>query len=163
MNIIALTKPSKKYIHYGCKHFNKDRFVKIKNCNMPWNKPERNSGLWASPINTDNGWFDWCTCNNFHMDRLNESFIFELKKGSKVIEVHNDTDLDNIISKGLCEYTYEYPWHTDDNVYFDFEQLVKDGYDAIEVYVNSNRIYMSLYGWDCDSILVLNPDCIVEI
>ena len=163
MNTINFTKPLKKYIHYGSDHFDKDRFIEIKNCSMPWNKPEYYSGLWASPIETDNGWINWCTDNHFNVERLNEHFKFTLKKDSNIIKIHNNKDLDDRILEGLVLHNYRHPTFMYDDLYFDFEQLVKDGYDAIEVYVNTNRIYMGLYGWDCDSILILNPDCIIEI
>ena len=44
----------------------------------------------------------------------------------------------------------------------DFEQL-KENYDAIEVDISAdNTLYWELYGWDVDSILVLNPN-VVEV
>ena len=42
----------------------------------------------------------------------------------------------------------------------DFEKLSKD-YDAIEV-IDIGKFYWALYGWDCNSILIMNPD-IVEV
>lgn len=163
MNIISVN-DSKKYIHYGSEHFDKNLFIEIKNCPIPWNKPMPDSGLWGTPIGgTTYNWHELCLDNHFRIECLNKCFRFKLKDGSNVIKIHNDKDLDDMLEIGLCYYSGRHPGLIDDDVYFDFEQLVKDGYDAIEVYVNSNRIYMSLYGWDCDSILVLNPDCIIEL
>lgn len=162
MSVINPTKSSKKYIHYGSDHFDKDHFMKIKNCSIPWNKPEYDSGLWASPIDTDYGWIDYCIDNQINIKRLDKYFKFTLKKDSKIIKIRNNKDLDDKISESLILHT-RHPTLIGDYLYFDFEKLTKDGYDAIEVYVNTNRIYMSLYGWDCDSLLVLNPDCIIEI
>lgn len=43
----------------------------------------------------------------------------------------------------------------------DFEKLSKE-YDAIEVFISEDRdLYFSLYGWDCDSIVVMNPTKII--
>ena len=44
----------------------------------------------------------------------------------------------------------------------DFESLSKS-YDAIELHLSDSEdnLYMMLYGWDCDSILIMNPDVIV--
>ena len=49
------------------------------------------------------------------------------------------------------------------NIFLDFEKLSKE-YDAIEVNISECRdLYYSLYGWDCDSIVIMNPDIIEEI
>ena len=46
----------------------------------------------------------------------------------------------------------------------DFEELLKNYYDAIEVDISKCwALYNELYGWDCDSILIMNPDIIREI
>ena len=37
-----------RYIHYGCTSFDKLKFQEIK------------GGLWASPIDAEYGWKDWC-------------------------------------------------------------------------------------------------------
>ena len=45
----------------------------------------------------------------------------------------------------------------------DFEKLARD-YDAIEVLIsNDYRLNTSLMGWDCDSIIVFNPNIIEEV
>ena len=43
-------------------------------------------------------------------------------------------------------------------VEYDFERVAKD-YDFIDFKVK--ELYYQLYGWDLDSILVLNPDVII--
>ena len=46
----------------------------------------------------------------------------------------------------------------------DFEQLIANGIDAIEFNISNDwDLYMALYGWDCDSTLILNPDVITII
>jgi hypothetical protein len=45
----------------------------------------------------------------------------------------------------------------------DFEKLARD-YDAVEILAGSNvDLYYAFYGWDCDSILIMNPYVIKEI
>ena len=53
-------------------------------------------------------------------------------------------------------------------VYLDFEKLSQE-YDAIEITLSEEKshkgefwggLYDKLYGWDCDSICIMNPDCI---
>jgi hypothetical protein len=54
----------------------------------------------------------------------------------------------------------------------DFEKLLERGIDAIELHLSEEDVsnltvveglYWSLYGWDCDSILIMNPDVIVGV
>lgn len=52
----------------------------------------------------------------------------------------------------------------------DFEGIMKSGFDAVEVIDGSILYSMAdmdlwnlMYGWDCESILVLNKDIIVEV
>ena len=43
----------------------------------------------------------------------------------------------------------------------DFEQLIANRIAAIEFNLSNDwDLYMALYGWDCDSTLILNPDVI---
>ena len=46
----------------------------------------------------------------------------------------------------------------------DFELMIKNGIDVIEFNLsNDEDLYFALYGWDCDCILVLNPEVIIQI
>lgn len=61
----------KQYIHYGSDHFSMEKFKEIQNKlnDHSWqNKP--NYGLWASPVDAEYGWADWCKGEEFHTDRL---------------------------------------------------------------------------------------------
>ena len=139
------------YIHYSGEPFNISKFKPV--VNRPfWVKPD--GGLWASPINSDNNWYTWCRNNMYKPEKLIYSIEFDLSPDAKVLKIHNNDDLTkflDIYNKSIKKY-YTYP---------DFEQMVKDGYDAIEVLINTDVIYFKLYGWDCDTLLVFNPDVIV--
>lgn len=42
-------------------------------------------------------------------------------------------------------------------IYLDFEELRKQGVDAIELHLSEYcELYYILYTWDCDSILIMN-------
>ena len=50
----------------------------------------------------------------------------------------------------------------------DFEKIMAMGYDVIDYRLSDDisgigKLYWCLYGWDCDSILVLNPNVIIPI
>lgn len=161
----------KKYIHYGSSEFRKDWFEPIAN-RLYSNKPE--GGLWASPIGDDVfGWVDWCTSEQFNISNLDEHFIFSLKDDSKILSLKTKRDLyelskdvlrPNYWRKGVhdCK-TYSEFLESCENfgveVFLDFEKLLLLGYDAIEYSVA--ELYFELYGWDCDCVLILNPDCII--
>lgn len=151
------------YIHYGSDYFIKDKFKHIKNRSFPWVKPEPFSGLWASPVKSNNGWKTWCEDNDFTNEcNLEKSFIFSLKDSSKILYIRNDFELYSLKYTDYLDIRSSVYFLNDDLYCLDFEKLQAIGYDAVEVHVNTNDIYLGFYGWDCDSILVLNPDCIVE-
>lgn len=138
------------YIHYGSKKFNKNLFQEIKN--IPFVKPE--GGLWASRINAERGWKQWTEDNNYMTDRYRKDncFKFKLKESAKILTLKTKTDLKKL-PKNII------PTFPIDN-WLDFEELKKK-YDAIEVFID--ELYWDLYGWDCDSILILNKEVVEEI
>jgi hypothetical protein len=143
------------YIHYGHKSFNRDKFQSIEN--RPYfNKPM--GGLWASPVEGANNWKDWCEKEQFRDCSESESFKFKLKDNANVLHLRSCDDLENIeqlkdaITQLMCNKAYP-----------NFEHLLQDGIDAIEYHLSNDwDLYWAMYGWDCDSILVMNPD-VIEI
>lgn len=154
-------KKKRLYIHYGANHFEPSRFQTIKNYPYPYNKPEYRSGMWASPVKTKYGWIDWCLQEEFGLDKLGTSFRFTLKDGARVAHIRKPEDLYRILP--ICT-------KNDILFYFciDFEVLAKK-YDAMELHLTEDPsgvrgdLYYLLYGWDCDSILILNPDVVEEV
>lgn len=141
---------SRVYIHYGNKEFDKDAFHPIMN-EQRWMKPK--GGFWASPICAGFGWKDWCESEDFRECSDDCCFTFTLPEAN-ILYISNKDDLNNL------------PLTTDDDWWtcLDFELLMERGYDAVEVSISSDRrLYDLLYGWDCDSILVMNPDVIKPV
>ena len=147
------------YIHYGSDCFRPSEFLHVTNEGF-WNKPC--GGFWASPVGAKCGWSDWCESEGFTLDSFNSSFSFTLVPAARVIHLYTSKDLDRMPcredSSGLNRFLP------------DFEKMVKDGWDAIELHLSSNEenwykngLYWRLYGWDCDSILIMNPDIIVPL
>ena len=52
-------------------------------------------------------------------------------------------------------------------LYPDFEKMVKMGYDAIYLtdkgQMETRFTMPDLYGWDCECVLVMNPDCVTQV
>lgn len=144
---------SKKYIHYGHKHFDPYLFSPITNRGQ-WVKPT--GGLWASPVDASFGWKDWNYGNKCKECNDENSFTFTLSEGARVLVIDNNDVLWKL-PQIVPEYMHDL-W-----CMLDFEKLTED-YDAIELDLSADsRLYWSLYGWDCDCILVMNPDVVVEV
>ena len=150
------------YIHYGAKSYDPDKVKPIEN--IPYfSKP--NGGFWASPIDAQWGWIDWCRAEDFRYYEDNEFFKFTLKDNAKVLHIYSIKDLED-----LPKINQEEQFSLN-SVYLDFEKL-KETYDAIELHLSEerdiledfwNRLYYKLYGWDCDSILIMNPHVVIVV
>ena len=133
-------------ITYGCgTEFDPVKFKPIKN--RDFIKPD--GGLWASPINSPYGWKEWCM--EQEQGNLSSSFTFAFDGKVLVIDSLEDA--------------MRMPWLTlfDCIQYPNFEQIAQH-YDAIWLttkgQVETRFSEPNMYGWDCETVLILNPDCI---
>ena len=138
------------YIHYGHDEFLTPNPIVNRNY---FTKPI--GGLWASRKDGTRTWADWCRCEEFRLDALYTSFQFVLNDKARVLNLYNEDQLDSL--PRLNDYRKEDEFA---ECYLDFEELKKQ-YDAVEV-TNIADLYWRLYGWDCNSILIMNPR-IVEV
>lgn len=147
------------YIHYGSNKFDKNKFKEIKNENdILLTKPT--GGLWASRVNSKFGWKYWCEREDFRKENLRKYFKFKLKKNSKILVIDNPEKLENLPKRNENNYLTEFNLKCK---ILDFEKL-KENYDAIEVLLSNNyKLNSYLMFWDCDSLLVMNPNIIEEI
>lgn len=137
------------YIHYGDDAFhtpdpivNRDHFTKPK------------GGLWASrKYDEEMTWKRWCEQENFWLDRLDRSFEFTLKDTARILVIDDEDQLDNLPKLDIYRKESDLS-----ECHLDFETLKKQ-YDAIEL-TNIQDLYWRLYGWDCNSILIMNPDIV---
>lgn len=131
------------YVHYGSEKFDADCFKIAKTKHLkdgPWIKPT--GGLWASRADS---YCEWKNC-----------FAFKLKPKTKIFNIKSKEDIETLEKIGVYE-NYGYP---DRCLYgINIDPLVKSGYDGIEVFMN-NELYWDLYGWDYDSIILFNSNCI---
>ena len=141
-----------KYIHYGFPRFEPRLFQPIRNVK---GRTKPSGGLWAARADRY-GWLEFCLDMDFPPERTATSFVFSIRRGAKVIHLSVPEDLE-----GLPRFDTRqplrlrgYPWPP-----LDFEELRRRGVDAIEVEIKDLRQHLPT--WDCDSLLVLNPDVIV--
>lgn len=147
------------YVHIGSNNYDTSLFRDIKNIE---NFVKPMGGLWGSPINSSYGWENWVKDNNFNntlgFDKYgNDRFYFKLCDSARLLYINNVHILKSLpqVEDNIFEIAKPF-------TILDFEQL-KENYDAIEVDISAdNTLYWELYGWDVDSILVLNPN-VVEV
>jgi len=148
-------------IHWGDLFFKDDKFEEIKNkvCSV---KPI--GGLWTSPIDSLYGWKDWVKENDFHTEKYNCGFVFNLNDEAKVFEINSpkeimelpllEIDVGSIEEKSIALIWGEF---------IDFEKT-SEIYDAIHLTEEGQERTRfgkpSLYGWDCETVLVLNKEAI---
>ena len=140
-----------KYIHYGHSEFDMTKFNKIKNI------PEfakADGGLWASRVDAEYSWKDWCESSGFDAD-FSTHFEFRLNEDARILVIDKSEKLKELPK---AKSIFEHPTF----ILLDFEELSKQ-YDAIEVLITKDgQLYWDLYGWDCDSIFIMNPDVIIQ-
>ena len=138
----------RKYIHYGHRKFDREKFVPIKNQSSV--KPI--GGLWCCRCGQKQTWKNWNEHSNFAKCEEKNSFTFSIAKDTKVLVINSSEEL---ASCGFIK-TLEHGIIT-----LDFERILSKGIGALEVNISRDQnLYWDLYGWDCDSVLILDPDCI---
>lgn len=94
------------------------------------------------------GWKDWYETEEFRECKEENSFRFTLPEAN-ILTINSVEDLRKIPTFGCASVSRV----------IDFERCIKLGYDTIELNISAaHELYWELYGWDCDSILVMNPD-----
>jgi hypothetical protein len=136
-----------KLITYGLgNEFDIKKFKPI--TNTTFIKPR--GGLWASQVEASYGWHQWCRENEY--GNLETSFEFEFE--GNILKIDSYDDARNMT------------WLPNNAVYScinspDFEAIAKQGFDAIwltEKGETETRFSKpSLYGWDCECVLIINP------
>ena len=151
------------YIHYGSSKYDPVKFKPIKN-QLLWVKSE--GGLWASPKDAFFGWKEWCEGARFDGCNTDISFEFTLASNAMILQINCTDDLIDLPKADLPK---EIPSRTFSWLaLLDFEKILSSGVDAIQVNMSNdpargwdNGLYNALYGWDCDSILVMNKDVVI--
>lgn len=180
------------FIHHGGDHFDKEIFATVVNDTtssgeLGFDKPF--GGFWST-IDIPgyyNEWEVYCRqeledCdeesttsmvdNALQTGYLKRNFKFKVKPGSKIYIVKCPEDVwrlpgrfrldqDDItpeeqgfMNKVAANFYKQY--------YIDFEKMISDGYDGILVYYSLELRHV-LYSWDVTSLLVFNPDIIIEL
>lgn len=136
-------------VHYGAAKYLPEKFKPISD--RQWIKPE--GGLWTSPADSEYGWRHWCEAEDFGIEKLKQSV--RLHFVGKVMTIDSVADMEQL---PWCEPTPG--WH-----FPLWQPLAVCGVDAVHLTVRGQKVTRfthpkSLYGWDCETVLVMNPACV---
>lgn len=146
------------YLTIGVESIRKSNWVNIQNRGY-MNKPF--GGLWACPIRLDGefitAWQEWCSNEMPHW--LKDFGVkFSLKDNARIYTIDSYDDLAALYDKYKQESTVYYP-----KPLLDFEAISLD-FDAIYLTEYGEMVTrfseVDLYGWDVETLLVLNFDAI---
>lgn len=142
------------FITYGSNKFDKNKFDSIKNIDSV--KPH--GGLWSSPVNSEWGWKDWSESVGYRVKSLSLWFKFKLNSNSNIFIIDELSDLIDLMKKykriDQCLYLGDF---------LNFEELSKNADEILLTDNGERKTRFSnprLYLWDCESLLVFNPDVI---
>ena len=161
--ITQICRDQNRYVHYGAKYFVRDKFESIENEDFR-NKPD--GGFWASSCKAKNSWSAWCVENDFKRANLEECFYFSLSETANVLRIESLEDCKELTLQpvGYMHKEYMNPNYK----VIDYKACIARGFDAIEYKYDIacksedfEEIDSIMWGWDCDSILILNPDIVV--
>ena len=80
----------KEFIHYGSNTYNPEKlFQAVQTRYERYDKPQ---GLWASPVDSNFSWYDFCTSENFKKDSLKESFKFTIHPNARILYINKLED-----------------------------------------------------------------------
>lgn len=145
-----------KLIHYSIEPL-KEIFDK-EQARCPTTKPE---GLWLS-VEDGYGWKEWCTNENFALNRFEYETEITLEKNANILKLKNTRDID--------EFTDEYWSNRDMEFETELRMAIKWNevaaiYDGIIIapYQWNRRLDTNTswyYGWDCSSGCIWNSQVI---
>lgn len=153
-----IVSPDTYFVHYGSTKFDEKTFTPISSRRHDV-KPSY--GFWASPLYTRNSWLEWCNRENYANYDINQRMEFSLKPDAKVIQIDSLDDITFLIKNYPIPYNrYMLPYgsymeHGLPYLGIDYEAMSKD-FDGINY--NHTELGNILGPWDCDSVVIFNPD-----
>lgn len=158
---------SKVYRHYGSSSFIPELVYPVTRSRTI--KPV--GGLWASPVDSKNSWYNWCISEHWDHGSLSKHFDFVIDDHSKIFQINSLSDLKCMIDRfpGRCMEKYESNMYRSEHselhlTHFpDYVKLSKM-YDGVEISItNCPELYYAMYGWGVDSLVIWNRDMIILI
>lgn len=154
---------NKTFISYGVDKYS-PYMVKPIDVNSRWgksvNKPH--GGLWASPVDSEFGWGDFCNRDAFNLKTLSKHFLFKLKKDSNILIIDSADDLvhNSIYDRDAwkCILDFKKIVRNYDGIYISDNAASRLRYD---IKLKGKDVYVSgLNAWDVESICIWNAEVI---
>ncbi|MDB4984672.1 MAG: hypothetical protein JWM20_851 [Patescibacteria group bacterium] len=142
-------------IHYGASRFEFSKFNPIANHFGTYGIKPRSGGLWTSPVNSNHSWRGFCEGEDFNLHTLSSSFRLSFHGCAKIAIIDSYGDLENLPMRSFPKSMAE----TD----VDWELVARNA-DAVwltakgETRTRLSAPYL-LNGWDCETVLIMNPNC----
>lgn len=136
--------------HYGSAEYSPGLFNPISD-RRTVNKPI--GGLWTSPAVSKYGWLEFCKRESFGSTNV----FFDVEFCGSLFVVDGEKDMNKL------------PWVGGGiNPYISFQSMCLSGFDAIHLTAKGEQETRCLYprsmcGWDCETVLILNPGAIKVI
>lgn len=150
------------YIHYGDDTFIPEKVKgKASEHMVHINKPP--FGLWASPVDAEYGWKDWCQDEEFNLESFNEHFVFTLKDDAKILKINSFKDWNEVLlnTKSLTKSIMGSRTIQEKQKIWDYICKNYDGMLLILSNTTDLAYHMEFSAWDCDSIVIFNPDIVI--
>lgn len=156
------------FVHYGEEPFEYNKVEKISLFQNHYNKPKI-GGIWLSPKNSKNGWKDWAKKTGYKRFCDKYRWEIQLKSSARILLISSIFDLKNLPTSDLFYDDY-YAC-----TYFDFEELIRLGFDGIFVCSEIIKIveeYQTWYEgfkqptlrfWNCETLLLFGKDKIENV
>jgi len=115
-------------------------------------------GLWCSPLDSAYGWIDWCRDESYGDIDHEQRVILEVDISNFVV-IDSVEDMETKLIWRQVHGLFEA---------IDFEAMVEQGIDGIYL-TEKGQIDTrwshprSLYGWDCETVLIMNERCIKSV
>ncbi len=144
--------------------YNPEKVDTIENFRFPHIKPS--GGVWTSTYtkkeSTPSDWLYFCKMEQLISEKKIHGLLLKPKKECNIVEIDTINDLNDIIKKYPDEPDEGYPLETRIN----FEGLARD-FDGLHLTYKgqweTRFTQPNLYGWDTESTIWFNPDCLEQI
>lgn len=179
------------YVHYGSTKFDPS-IIKPLDYHEPGHfsssvKPPFYSGLWGSPIESENSWKAWNDGSEYSECDDSNAFRFKVKDGYKILMIDSLESAINLIENYFMPNKIRSLFRERVDVLqekqscieslrcsdpflvcgmdgINFMKINDAGYSGMEISLTEfPKLYYILYGWDCDSIVVWNPEAVIQV